>query len=99
MLRETIFLKICFFKDNSTLWVTAYIENWMQKAEENSRNINNLHAQKNRKGSALITQRKKEEEEEERRVGGQEKEEEGKGKGNILRGFYYIDIQNMSRFF
>ena len=30
----------------------------MEKAEENSKNINNLHAQKNRKGSALITQKK-----------------------------------------
>ena len=37
----------------------ACIENWMQKAEDNSKNINNLHAQKNRKGSALITQKKK----------------------------------------
>ena len=36
----------------------ACIENWMEKAEENSKNINNLHAQKNRKGSALITQKK-----------------------------------------
>ena len=36
----------------------ACIENWMQKAEDNSKNINNLHAQKNRKGSALITQKK-----------------------------------------
>ena len=40
----------------------ACIENWMEKAEENSKNINNLHAQKNRKGSALITQKKQREE-------------------------------------
>ena len=39
----------------------ACIENWMQKAEDNSKNINNLHAQKNRKGSALITQKKNKE--------------------------------------
>lgn len=87
MLRESIFFKICFFKDNSTLWVTAYIENWMQKAEGNSRNINNVHAQKNRKGSALITQRKKEEEEEERRVGGQEKGRGREGKGEHFERF------------
>ena len=42
----------------------ACIESWMQKADENSKNINNLHAKKNRKGSASNTQRNKEKKEE-----------------------------------
>ena len=72
----------------------ACIENWMQKAEDNSKNINNLHAQKNRKGSALITQKNKEEQQEEDK----KKEEKGKGKRNILRTFEFINIQEFLKY-
>ena len=96
MLRDYVY--IYFFKDNSTCQVMACIENWMQKAEDNSKNINNLHAQKNRKGYALITQKKNKEKKDEQQQEDKKKEETGKEKRNVLRTFEFIDIQEFLKY-